>query len=590
MNRNQSTKTYFLITTDFVETWPIGTNLLFIDPQLVGNATSSENTEYEIIEIDSLNEDQKMEKYNLTTSISQSVLPDVAEYLNRLHKTNHGIAFWTFCVNFWLTNFVDVLFQRWELVDAALLTQGSIAYQIFPVDEDLVCPNTTRDFIKLSQSAAWNHQVFASILEERNIATLSFVNSKINWSTESLLNQQRDTHHSAKRWAYQFLQTRIVRFGKSVISATYLPIKSEWKLALKHRSLPIHWFEPQVDIQRIDTKLRIGIDLPGGGSSAFESFVRKMIPLQLPKSLVENFDIIIALTQRMNLPRAPKVIFTSNLHLCSDSFVIWAAECQESGTPLIIGQHGGLFGQANPPSRDEFQELSIADKYLSWGWDDGAKQLVRGPTLINLDATRLERSKTPTDLLLVTDGIYKYSRRPWSITSSNTTYINNLLSLVHCLPTSIQKSTLVRLYKGHEQFDSKQVTRWTKFMEQIRVDNGDQPIQNLRKNAKLIICTTLGTSEVEQFYSKIPTVIFLDLKIVHLRQSMIPVFKLLEQAGVVHYSVDSLVTHITSVWDDVDSWWDMPKTQNAVSNFQSKFAQQIPNGLRFIVNELATND
>ena len=126
-------------------------------------------------------------------------------------------------------------------------------------------------------------------------------------------------------------------------------------------------------------------------------------------------------------------------------------------------------------------------------------------------------------------------------------------------------------------------------MEEIRVDNGEQPIQNIRKNAKLIICTTLGTSEIEQFYSMIPTMIFLDLKIVHLRQSMIPVFKLLEQAGVVHYSIESLVNHITSVWDDVDSWWNMPKTQNAVSDFQSKFAQQIPDGLRFIVNEIATN-
>ena len=590
MNTNPSIDAYFLITTNFVETWPIGTNLLFIDPQFLGNASSPENTKYEFVESDSLDEHQKVEKYNLSTSISESILPDVAKYLNHLHKTNHGIAFWTFCANFWLTNFVDILFQRWEMVDAALLTQRSIAYHIFPVDEDLICPNTTRDLIKLSQSAAWNHQVFASILEERNIATLNFPNSVINWSAESLLDQQRAAHRSTKSRVHRFLQKRIARFSRSVFSATYLPSKSEWRLALKHRSLPIRWFEPQLDFQKIDIKLRESIKLTNGGSSQFESFLRKMIPLHLPKSLVENFDDIISQTRRMNLPATPRVIFTSNLHLSSDSFMIWAAKCQEAGTSLIIGQHGGLFGQANPPTRDEFQELSIADKYISWGWDDGAKQLVRGPTLINLGASRLQRSNTPTDLLLVTDGIYKYSRRPWSIISSNATYIANLLSLVRCLPAPIQKSTLVRLYKGHEQFDSKQVTRWTEFMEQIRVDNGEQPIQNLRKNAKLIICTTLGTSEVEQFYSKIPTVIFLDLKIVHLRQSMIPVFKLLEQAGVVHYSVESLVNHITSVWDDVDSWWNMPKTQEAVSNFQSKFAQQIPDGLRFIVNEIATDD
>jgi putative transferase (TIGR04331 family) len=292
----------------------------------------------------------------------------------------------------------------------------------------------------------------------------------------------------------------------------------------------------------------------------------------------------------MNLPKSPKVIFTSNLHNSSDSFAIWAARCQQSGTRLVIGQHGGLFGQTSPPTRNEFQELAIADKYLSWGWDDGAPNLVRGPTFITLGARQLQRSSVPTDLVLITDGLYKYSRRPWSTSTENAIYLSNLFDFAHQLPVSIQSSLLVRLYKGHEHFDTKQVARWTEFMEQIRVDNGEQPIQNLRKNAKLIVCTTLGTSEIEQFYSKIPTVIFLDPKIVHLRQSMIPVFKLLEQAGVVHYSVESLVNHITSVWDDVDSWWNMSKTQKAISDFQSKFAQQISDGLRFLVNEIATND
>jgi putative transferase (TIGR04331 family) len=432
--------------------------------------------------------------------------------------------------------------------------------------------------------------MFAEILGERNLATIEVVDSVIDWSSEVLTHQNSKVNRSTKGAVYQFLQKRVARFSESIISATYLPQKSEWKLAFKLRSLPIRWFEPSIDYTKIDFDFRNSVKLSGTSTSEFETFIRKMLPLHLPRAVVENFKEINNQIVKMNLPKIPKVIFTSNLHNSSDSFAIWAAQCQQSGTRLVIGQHGGLFGQTSPPTRNEFQELAIADKYLSWGWDDGAPNLVRGPTLITLGAKQLRRSSVPTDLVLITDGLYKYSRRPWSTSTENTMYLSNLFDFVRRLPDPIQSSLLVRLYKGHEQFDSKQVIRWTEFMEQIRIDNGDQPIRNLQKNAKIIICTTLGTSEIEQFYSKIPTVIFLDPKIVHLRQSMMPAFKLLEQAGVLHYSVESLVNHIASVWDDVDSWWNMPKTQKAISDFQSKFAQQISDGLRFLVNEIATDD
>jgi putative transferase (TIGR04331 family) len=581
---------YFLVTTDFVESWPQGKKLLFIDQQLLTPLKSKNIAEYELIDNALEDEFVKTEKNHFTTALSRKLLPCVTSYLNELHKTDHDIPYWTLCINLWLTNFVDVLLQRWDMTTAIGVSPHTIRYRVYPVNQNLICPNTSRDLVKLSQSAAWNHHMFAEILNERNLATIEVADSAIDWSSEVLTHQNSKIIQSTKGAIYKFLQKRVARFSESIISATYLPRKSEWLLAFKLRSLPIRWFEPSIDHTNIDFDFRNSVKLTGISSSEFETFIRKLLPLHLPRAVVENFKEINHQIVAMNLPKIPKVIFTSNLHNSSDTFAIWAARCQQSGTRIVIGQHGGLFGQTSPPTRNEFQELAIADKYLSWGWDDGAPNLVRGPTFITLGAKQLRRLSVPTDLVLITDGLYKYSRRPWSTSTENTLYLSNLFDFVHQLPVSIQSSLLVRLYKGHEHFDSKQVARWTEFEEQIRVDNGEQPIQNLRKNAKLIICTTLGTSEVEQFYSKIPTVIFLDLKIVHLRQSMIPVFKLLEQAGAVHYSVESLVNHITSVWDDVDSWWNMPKTQEAVSNFQSKFAQQIPDGLRFIVNEIATDD
>ena len=81
--------------------------------------------------------------------------------------------------------------------------------------------------------------MFAEILGERNLATIEVVDSVIDWSSEVLTHQNSKVNRSTKGAVYQFLQKRVARFSESIISATYLPQKSEWKLAFKLRSLSL---------------------------------------------------------------------------------------------------------------------------------------------------------------------------------------------------------------------------------------------------------------------------------------------------------------------------------------------------------------
>ena len=48
----------------------------------------------------------------------------------------------------------------------------------------------------------------------------------------------------------------------------------------------------------------------------------------------------------------------------------YVAECiEKNDTKLIIGQHGGVYGQYLFSSMEDY-ELNICDKYLSWGWNN----------------------------------------------------------------------------------------------------------------------------------------------------------------------------------------------------------------------------
>ena len=223
MTTSNTGEPYFLITTDFVESWPREQKLFFIDRQLLSPLNAKNYSENEFIADFLEDELAQTKKSEFTTALSQKLLPIIARYLNELHQTDYDDSYWILCINLWLTNFIDVLFQRWELTTTIGVSPHSIKYRVHPVDQNLICPNTSRDLVKLSQSAAWNHHMFANILSERKLATIEVTDSAIDWCSELLTDQNSRINRSTRGAIYRFLQNRIARFSKSIISATYLP-------------------------------------------------------------------------------------------------------------------------------------------------------------------------------------------------------------------------------------------------------------------------------------------------------------------------------------------------------------------------------
>jgi putative transferase (TIGR04331 family) len=64
------------------------------------------------------------------------------------------------------------------------------------------------------------------------------------------------------------------------------------------------------------------------------------------------------------------VIFTANRHLYDDVFNFWTALAVESGSRLVVAQHGGNYGISEFPSFAENHETLVADRYITWGWKE----------------------------------------------------------------------------------------------------------------------------------------------------------------------------------------------------------------------------
>jgi putative transferase (TIGR04331 family) len=477
-------------------------------------------------------------------------------------------------LRYWLCNFLDIAHARWELAcEDEVLTNN--AY------EELNQRSRSREYLPLmsslntaSQDSDWNRQIFADIHIYRQEAGALQRDSIIRSSVDQQTND-------VSRESY-FEETDY-KWGQRVrISRTYLPRIAELLLALSLGSLPVRWREPIIGPKDIDTNARRKLDfrpeLASRGS--FEHFVRSYLSLHLPMSLVEHFaEIQSAVSAK--LKRSPRAFFTAQLHVSSDSFLIWSVMQRKHGMRLLLSQHGGLNGQGLVPTRGEEFEKNFADLYLHWGWETISRS-IEVPAQINVWGKRRQKSNHLSKLVIITDCTYRLSRRPWASTDDNFRYRRMLLETYGSLEEELRRNSIVRLHHDHDKYDESHQEMWLNEFPSIKLDDGRSSIWALRRQARLLVCTSLGTSEIEQFARNMPTILRLDPKVHALRSSCVALFKDLESVGVVHWSTDSLRHFLRENWRDIDRWWRSDETQSQLAGFLTRFGQCSPVPIRTI--------
>lgn len=467
-------------------------------------------------------------------------------------------------LHYWLCNFLDVLYARWEV---ACEKETPVANSIETESEKVPICSALRSMSLINQASQdfeWNLKVraqfdayraeYGSLQRELIVENVATTGSEMR---SSVTSQEITTR---RRW-------HTVR-----LSQTYLPRAAELFLAASLGSLPVRWQEPTIRSKSLDLNLRGQLDfhpesaLPG----SFEHFARSYLPHHLPMSLVEDFrEIQLAVSKKMT--PTPKAFFTAHLHVSSDSFLIWAAINKKFGICLLLSQHGGLNGQGAVPTRGEEFEQLYADRYLNWGWST-AQNAVTIPTQLNIWAKKRRRSNDLKKLILITDCTYRLSRRPWGNTGDNTRYRNLLLDSYEALDIQVRSNTTVRLHHDHDKYDQSHEFMWRSAFPDVDLDLGRSSIWKLRHKARLVVCTSLGTSEIEQFARNIPTILRLDPEVHALRSPCVALFTAMEDVGLVHWSVGSFSEFLIKNWNDIDSWWNSQETKQVVADYLSLFS------------------
>lgn len=508
--------------------------------------------------------------------VYERLLTQLAAQLNLIHGVARSVRFWRILIGPWLGFFVQILFDRWAMIEAAVQRGGLTGAHTLGGDAGHLIPNDLDEFIGFYGSDEWNELIYTKLLKEHTDVRCEEVPRSVSVPDGSLSSARPASITRLRRAGIDAL-SRIAwlaaREHDAVLVRTYLPLSDELRLHTLLRQFPQYSRAIPTPRSKIDSRMRRW-NLEATDASPFERIARSFIPHQLPRAYLEGFSRLAEDARRAAWPAAPRLIFTSNALYSEELFKFWTASKVETGTPLVVGQHGGHYGIGRVNFSEE-HEIAISDRYLSWGWTAPSAPTVepvgqlkrRGPLGVN--------HAKKQELLMITCGMPRYSYWMYSVPvgPQYLRYLNDQTAFYLALRVDIREHVLVRLYgpdigpNGWEQ-----AARLQAALPGGRFDAGSGPIESLIRQSRLVVATYNATTFLETFAQDVPTVMFWNCEYWEIREAAQPYFEALRAVGVFHTSPESAALHIGAIWSDIDGWWHSPRVRDAVTSFCNEYS------------------
>ncbi len=572
------TKNNQLVYTSNPKHWPESGELTFIgewclevgDPRTIPQGRSIPSIDLEFL--------RKQRLFREARNLEEALLPRIVELLNKFHNCDHSERFWKITLGHWLREACDLVTNRRASIEDTLRESEITTVPIFSKESTFTPSPTYHQFTINANNDQQNCFIYSRIIE-----LLSPPNVKIkkihyepmnNFEFASKDSELGDLLSFEKklRMKIRKLALKLTQKTDAVILNTYLPLIYEFKLALSLKQSPqwrIPWALTELPLANLELREELGTELGlNRNVNGLDSVFKLLIEL-LPTIYLEGFKIAYDKAKELDLPTKPKFVFTSNSFVYDDLFKIWLASNVQRGVPYYAGQHGNGYG-VDRYYLDTIEE-ETCDKFLTWGWVGDPEKHV--PLFVFKNVGRkTSRDKDPKNLLLI-ERAYPFRVKVWDQHSEFNSYFEEQTEFAKNLRFDIQNNLLIRLPQNHKKLDGNEETRWGRFRNDLKFDNGDIPIRQLWTTSKIVIHSYDSTGLLETLEKNIPTIAFWQNQLSHVVETARPFYEELHEVGIIHFTPQSASQKINAIWDEVDSWWGSEKVQNARRNFCSEYAR-----------------
>jgi putative transferase (TIGR04331 family) len=575
-------KKLFLVTTALEDTWPESDkSILFLGEwcRLYSRKQHWKKFDSKIVPYHWDDRDKLYKDYQYLHELFERLLIELTTELNKIHGVSYSLRYWRIIIGPWLMMFLSSIYDRWECLQEAIHSYSIEGTKVYDEQDIKYVPQDMEHYTVLSKSDEWNHMIYSSILKfisfddlvrmkrAKNIVCKTLSNPLIKKTFFSKLK------HKLKTKLRDILAASTLYFSHDnnyFFIATYLNVLDIIKLQLKLNQVPVLYHSGDCTDTAFNDDYRKWQLTGSKSKNKFEQFAKKNIPLQIPINYLEGYSKLTEQINKCRWPKRPKLIWTSNAYFLNDVFKLWSAEKVEEGIPLVIGQHGGHYGQGLF-NFTESLELSICDYYLSWGWKKKERNVIPvGSVKKSLEKKR--RKYSHDSILFLISGTPRYSDCIISMPTSSqwVNYMDDQIEFYDHLPDYISNDVVVRLYP--HDFGWSQRERWKDKFPLSNIDEGNVRYNKQLLTTKLVISGWNSTTYLESMLSNIPTIIFWGAKYFELNDDAKASFDELKKVGVFHDTPLSAANHIITIWDEIDLWWERPDVVSAKNNFINKYA------------------
>jgi len=564
----------YLITTRDKSTWPKGEcKKLFLGSWCI---PFEKKVDYEVLPYHWDNRNKLFEDYKYIQNFSFKVLKSLAKTLNQIHKIDYDIKKWDLIIGFWVSYFIQVIYDRWECISNI---EKKSFYSICHKEnlEELI-PLDSKKFVSdTSNSDRFNSFIYSLIMEHKGNFNLTFLKAR------NKINHPKKVR-SKKRFlikTYDFFYSKFTKPNSPFIYNPYLSIINQIYLSFHFRCLPaLSYNEKKINSNPDLTQRNWRLDLDT--NSDFEKFIIKIIPKLIPVTYLEGFKKVLNQISISNLPKSPRFIFTANSFYFDDFFKIYAAKSKLKNSKLLTMQHGGNYGTTKFNYYQDYQ-TSISDIFFSWGWSNDKK--VKPLGYLNKSNSIFFPYSKKREVLLVTTTLPRYSYTLYSIpiASQWLNYFENQIQFTNHLNKVVRKNLTIRL--SHEDYMWESKKRWEKFYSDLKIDNGLIPMRKLIVKTKIYVSTYNATTFLESLYMDIPTIIFWDKKYWEMNDFTFNLFEKLKAVKVFHESPVSAANHVNNIFNNPEIWWRSFEVKSAVKEVKRHFCKktkikELVNGIR----------
>ena len=510
--------------------------------------------------------------------LEEKIFPLLCDALNQHHGTSHGARFWRIVLGHWLRRYIDVMLNRVRTLEQCIQSYQLSGTTVIYDDSYALASLDSYAAIWAFNDDRWNNMLCVRILEllgdESYPVDVLAGGASEGFRWFSVPNAGTLKQRILK-WGYcnvRRLSGFLTRENDGFIISSYLPKKVEIKLQLALGQMPQLWISPQLmGTKKPDQALRQSLSeqVAGRENATLLRIMYSLVFELLPVCYLESFDELTEAVQRLDWPRSPRFIFTSNNFDTDEVFKLWAAMKIESGFQYITGQHGNNFGTYRYmyPSVEE----ATSDKFLTWGWADGLPQ--HTPAFIFKTAGRNAEAYNPNGGLLLIEIFLNHRITSWDGTCEFAAYFQNQQVFVGKLAITPRNNLTLRLHPSYRQKKWSEESRWQEFDLNLKIDTGSRPIRELISQSRLIVHSYDSTGILETLSQNIPTLAFWQNDLDHLRDSAKPYYQLLVDAGIVHLTPESVAAKVNEVWDDVEGWWMQSDVQEARKIFCDRYVR-----------------